>query len=552
MPYNKTSELPDAVQKLPSHAQEIYMAAFNSSFEKDNDEKKAHAIAWSAVEVKYKKDDDGNWTSKESNPVTYGDLVKEATSRKGGLKLLESVKTDGDSAFLSSKLTELKSLPVVRVEEGHEYEAAVYSYTPDLNKPSTWQLRLVEDGSTRISKAQLSKAAASLSPGGFRGSKAEIPSEDLPSVKRRIRLEYTKLNIAESEIPRWVKETEVRTLVAEFMPLTEASITTKGKGQVVVIKPGFNTSKTRYYPKEMLGRDHKIFENAKMYADHPSESEERERPERSIKDWVAVLSNVRVREQDGSIIGDYTVVEPWMEAKLAKLRDNGQLDKIGVSINAVGSASRQKVEGVETNFIEKLVAARSVDFVTEPGAGGAVEIFESNNPKLDVDLVDVESFKERRPDIVKAIEDVVKSEFAKEAKAKMTLEEENKQLKESNQTLTTENTSLKNQIAEADKVKAKATAQAAIKEAVDKAELPDATKARLMKRFSEAVVTDGITEAITEETEYISTLAESGKVKGLGNTTPQKKTPEESHEELVESFKRTGMSEAEAEIAAKG
>lgn len=66
MPYNKISELPDPVKNaLPKHAQEIYMAAFNSAWEKykDPDERRgsagreetAHKIAWSAVKREYEK-----------------------------------------------------------------------------------------------------------------------------------------------------------------------------------------------------------------------------------------------------------------------------------------------------------------------------------------------------------------------------------------------------------------------------------------------------------------------------------------------------------------
>jgi len=54
MPYTALSDLPDAVQKMPKHAQEIYQKAFNSAWDdKGNsgqDEASCHAIAWSAVE----------------------------------------------------------------------------------------------------------------------------------------------------------------------------------------------------------------------------------------------------------------------------------------------------------------------------------------------------------------------------------------------------------------------------------------------------------------------------------------------------------------------
>lgn len=57
--------LPDAVKALPKHAQEIWMAAYNSAFQQyKEDEGKCNATAWSAVETQYKKGDDGDWHMK--------------------------------------------------------------------------------------------------------------------------------------------------------------------------------------------------------------------------------------------------------------------------------------------------------------------------------------------------------------------------------------------------------------------------------------------------------------------------------------------------------
>jgi len=81
----------------------------------------------------------------------------------------------------------------------------------------------------------------------------------------------------------------------------------------------------------------------------------------------------------------------------------------------------------------------------------------------------------------------------------------------------------------------KAEAQATIKEAVDKAELPDAAKERLIERFKDAESADGIEEAIQSEKDYIAKLAEAGKVKGLGGSKPE---TEKDKEALKESLKR--------------
>jgi cation transport regulator len=75
MPYHSLNDLPDSVKDtLPKHAQEIYMKAFNSAYDKYNDPKArrgrssreatAHKVAWSAVENTYEKKG-GEWKPKE-------------------------------------------------------------------------------------------------------------------------------------------------------------------------------------------------------------------------------------------------------------------------------------------------------------------------------------------------------------------------------------------------------------------------------------------------------------------------------------------------------
>jgi cation transport regulator len=65
--YKDVTDLPESVREhLPEHAQEVYKSAFNSAEKQYSEEDTAHKVAWSAVENKYKKDEDsGNWVSKD-------------------------------------------------------------------------------------------------------------------------------------------------------------------------------------------------------------------------------------------------------------------------------------------------------------------------------------------------------------------------------------------------------------------------------------------------------------------------------------------------------
>ena len=66
MPYESVTDLPESLKKhLPRHAQEIYKSAFNAAEKQYGDESTSRKVAWSAVENKYRKDEDsGDWVRK--------------------------------------------------------------------------------------------------------------------------------------------------------------------------------------------------------------------------------------------------------------------------------------------------------------------------------------------------------------------------------------------------------------------------------------------------------------------------------------------------------
>lgn len=65
MPFKESDELPESVKEhLPIHAQEIFLAAFNSAEEQYSEEERAFRVAWGAVKRDYEKGDDGKWRKK--------------------------------------------------------------------------------------------------------------------------------------------------------------------------------------------------------------------------------------------------------------------------------------------------------------------------------------------------------------------------------------------------------------------------------------------------------------------------------------------------------
>lgn len=158
----------------------------------------------------------------------------------------------------------------------------------------------------------------------------------------------------------------------EQVNLTEAatsSDTSSGVLEVEFITPGWGSS--GYYSRQVLEAAAPLFTpGLQMFMDHPSASENTDRPERSVRDIGAILLEAgHVDKSTGGIRGKVKVVAPYREL----LTDEDFVTNIGVSIR--GSATDITVgeaEGRTGPIIEGLADIQSVDFVTRAGRGGKV------------------------------------------------------------------------------------------------------------------------------------------------------------------------------------
>jgi len=138
-----------------------------------------------------------------------------------------------------------------------------------------------------------------------------------------------------------------------------------------IIRSGWNSSGTRYYPADVLERDVPTVYPAgtQMFINHPGMVEAEDRPERSLYDLAAVFTGTPYAVQEG----DRTVMR--VEARVySRHRDflaEAQND-IGVSINGNGDGEYGTREGRSGLILERLTYGKSVDFVTKPGAGGRI------------------------------------------------------------------------------------------------------------------------------------------------------------------------------------
>lgn len=429
--------------------------------------------------------------------------------------------------------------------DGHSYPAMAYAYAPNKRDPSSWRLRLWADG-TGLSESLVVEAMST--------PLVDIAEADRPAVAEKIASAWQKLQ-AEASIP-----------LVEFAPLDSTpEVRDEGRvATVVIIKPGFNSDKSRYYPKETLAECAHLFEGAKMYRDHDTQRQRRERPVGSIDRWAGVLKNVRVREDDGALIGDAHIVDASLRTKMSDLKAAGLLQELGVSLRALGKGVRHKVEGVATMLVEAFQKVLSVDFVTEAGAQGMVLAFESVS---NLDSLDLDTLREQRPDLFESVR-------VKHGDDNMDIEELTRKLREATERITVLESAQRDQegtlaavtrdrdaykarVEEAEEAEAIAETQTQVAAMLKLSKLPEPARDRVAEAFEESATFDAaeVTQAIEDERTYLASLQEAGTVRGLGPSGGYGEDDEggeadgedELRETMEESYRRQGHDPEEAE-----
>ena len=133
-----------------------------------------------------------------------------------------------------------------------------------------------------------------------------------------------------------------------------------GKYRIRIIQPGPGSSGV--YLTENLTKSLPVFTaGTQMYLDHPTATEEWDRPERSLRDLAAKFETDAWQEDDGSLVTDIFVYESFRQIIKEKWSD------IGVSIHAWSYG----IMG-PNGEVPPFDGLESVDFVTKAGAGGAI------------------------------------------------------------------------------------------------------------------------------------------------------------------------------------
>jgi hypothetical protein len=145
---------------------------------------------------------------------------------------------------------------------------------------------------------------------------------------------------------------------------------------VQLIRPGWGNARDKnFYSREVLQRDAKVFEGAKMYAtDHVD-------AEKSVRTEVSRVDRIVGFSPTGAPIARVTVFDPAFAEAVRNRQKAGLLETLECSILAQGRTRSGEVEGQKGNIVESITAAHSVDWVTRAGAGGkALRLAENNAP----------------------------------------------------------------------------------------------------------------------------------------------------------------------------
>jgi hypothetical protein len=321
---------------------------------------------------------------------------------------------------------------------------------------------------------------------------------------------------------------------AEFAELVEKELRNNTM-QIKVIQPGWGS--TGYYSPQLLERDGPVAftKGTKMYWDHPTVSEAQQRPERSLRDLAGeFITDARWLEKGPAGAGLYANAKIF-EAFAPHVKS--MAEHIGVSIRASGTAKQGEAEGRKGRVIESIVAAKSVDFVTVPGAGGQiVSLFEAARPSTnEPEEVDVD-----------------------EAKVQEMIEAATKPLTEQLTSVTAE----RDRLLEGQLM---TEGKGLIVTQVNASALPAVTKLRLIESLSPRTpIKEGkvdsdalktlVEGAIKDEAEYLARITGSP-VKGM-NSSSEVETQESSENkktpDLEKTFQALGLSEAASKTAAVG
>ncbi len=136
--------------------------------------------------------------------------------------------------------------------------------------------------------------------------------------------------------------------------------------EVLLIRAGESVNGNDW-PADLLRASTQMFEGVTCFADHASESEMADRPERSVRDVIGWYESTRFDEVSQGIIGFLFLEDEQIKRLLREAWEAGKADLIEFSVDALVRSEPNAKGG--RNVLE-ITEVMSVDAVTRASAGG--------------------------------------------------------------------------------------------------------------------------------------------------------------------------------------
>lgn len=422
-------------------------------------------------------------------------------------------------------------------------------------------------------------------------AKAEMPIDDETAVKGKAKSKKDK-----AKMPPKMKEAETPVESAEEQSISEATtgvdvdinesemivdlvekaVRKDSTIPVKIIQSGWGSS--GFYAPDVLKRDGpRVFaEGTKMFWNHQTAAQEAEQPEGNLNNLAAVLVSGATWQEHGKagpgLYADAKVFGPYKEAI------NELAPYIGVSIRANGRASQGEAAGRKGSVIQEISHAKSIDFVTTPGAGGQIiSMFEAaRNGKQEAIISD--TTPDNGPIQPETGQKVKKMTNAREVNM-ADLGDVQAQLAEATNKAAQYEQILGNLQDIQAKLKESDTNNARLREAMlvrdarefvakelEGKQLPEPTRKRLQETLVlDPPIVDGaldittyamkVREAVKTETDYLAAVAGysgSGNITGMGgNAVVNHDDGKKAQSRLTEAFAGLGLSDTELKYATR-
>ncbi|MBE7701260.1 hypothetical protein H9623_13245 [Oerskovia sp. Sa1BUA8] len=164
--------------------------------------------------------------------------------------------------------------------------------------------------------------------------------------------------------------------ITESAPFAQAATPADGPGRLLIRIISAGRGSSGVYPAETLkaAAEAKVFKaGTHMRIDHQTDQERYDRPEGSVWDTAAVLTEDAWWDQATESLVSEARVYSRFRTMLAEMAPD-----IGVSIRASAEVEAGDWDGEPARIITRLVEANTVDFVTRAGRGGhIIEVLEA-------------------------------------------------------------------------------------------------------------------------------------------------------------------------------